>query len=139
MIFPLTFISGRLTTLKSTLTTVKTQYFGNVKKQMTTNKFKGYIVSNNKMPKKLSYDIVLTHIFTGEVTRYTARSIVEVVNIINRHYGLELVTNNSVNSLIRGKQKVSRHLRGITVLRRQTVTPSFPNGAGGQYPSVYDG
>jgi hypothetical protein len=86
------------------------------------------------MPKNLSYEIILTHVINGEQTHYKASSIVEVVRIINNHYGLELVTDNSVNRLIGKKQKMSRHHKGINIIRRQNKTASFPNGIGSQYP-----
>ena len=90
------------------------------------------------MPKKLSYDILITNIYTGEQTSYHCSGVVtDVVDIINKHFGLELVSRMGVVNLVsrRGKHSPMR-LRCIHITRRQTNTATFPLGTGGSYPPV---
>jgi hypothetical protein len=86
------------------------------------------------MPRQLTYEITLTHVMNGSQSKYTAQSAEDVVRTINNHYGLNILTINSVSRLIGGKQKPSKHQEGIHILRRQNKTATFPTGLGGQYP-----
>ena len=90
------------------------------------------------MPKQLTYQITLTHVMNGNQTHYTAHSAEDAVRTINNHYGLNLLTINSVNRLIGGKQKPSKHHEGIYIQRHQNKTATFPTGLGSAYPPTIE-
>ena len=90
------------------------------------------------MPKNLCYDILITNTFTGEQTSYQCNTCTrDMVDIINRHYGMELLTINSLNNLItRKRERSPKRLDGIVITRQQQTTIRYPHGVGGEYPPV---